>query len=234
MLLTDGRQFKARREIILSAGTIRTPQILMLSGIGPGPLFLQYNIPVIFDNPEVGKNFFDHFALFQVWRLRHPEKGLSMGSPNCDDQVFNKGSPCDWAVNEGTPPSLLRPASNADVKSGRETDQSLLHPERCFTETMVLYGLVGAPVPADGTFVTTSVMLLLPTSRGSLYIDMRIRMTGLSHVHSAGTAAMGKVIDSQLRVRGVKVLRIADASIFPAAIGGHLYCMVWQNRRPIS
>ncbi|KAM0803842.1 GMC oxidoreductase-domain-containing protein [Usnea florida] len=192
-----------------------------------------------------------------------------MGSPKCDDQVFDKSLPCDWAVNGGTPPSLLQPALNADVKSGKETDQSLLHPERCSTETMVLYGPVGAPVPADGTFVTTSVMLLLPTSRGRLHIvsaspldapaidanfydteidrtalihgneeappdmpnlteessdadiDMKIRMTGLFHVHSAGTAAMGKVIDSQLRVKGVKGSRIADASIFPTAIGGH-------------
>ena len=288
VLLTDGRQFKARREIILSAGTIGTPQILMLSGIGPGPLLSQYNIPVLFDNPEVGKNYFNHFALYQVWRLRNPEKGLSMGSPNCDDQIFNKGLPCDWAVNEGTPPNLLQPALNADVKSGKETDQSLLHPKRCLTETMVMYSPMGAPVPADGTFVTTSVMLLLPTSRGSLHIvsaspldapaidpnfydtetdrtalihgvrrvmkallgtssgklyiqneeappdmpnlteessdadiDMRIRMTGLSHAHSAGTAATGKVVDSQLRVKGVKGLRIADASIFPTAIGGH-------------
>lgn len=139
VLLTDGQQYKARRENVLSAGTIRTPQILMLSGIGPGALLSKQNIPVLVDNHEVGKNYFDHFALFQVWKLRDPEKGLSMGSPKWDDQAFYKGLPCDWAVNEGTPPNLLRPAFNADAKSGKVTDQSLLHPNRCLTETLVMY-----------------------------------------------------------------------------------------------
>lgn len=52
-------------------------------------------------------------------------------------------------------------------------------------------------------------------------IDTRVPMSGLSLPHSAGTAAMGKVVDIQLRVKGVKGLRVADASIFPTAIGGH-------------
>ncbi len=43
----------------------------------------------------------------------------------------------------------------------------------------------------------------------------------MSHAHSAGTAAMGKVVDTQLRVKGVRGLRVADASVFPVAIGGH-------------
>ena len=288
VVLTDGRQYKARREVILSAGTIRTPQILMLSGIGPGDLLSKQNIPVLVDNQEVGKNYFDHFALFQIWKLRDPEKGLSMGSSKWNDEAYYKGLPCDWAFNEGTPPNLLQPAFDADAKSGKVTDQSLLNPNRCLIETLVMYSPVGAPVPTDGTFIATSVMLLLPTSRGSLHIlsaspldapaidpnfydteidrtalihgirrvlkallgtsagksyikseeapsgmpaltvessdadiDTRIRMTGLSHAHSAGTAAMGKVVDSQLRVRGVKGLRVADASIFPTAVGGH-------------
>ena len=211
-----------------------------------------------------------------------------MRSSKWNDPAFYKGLPCDWAVNEGTPANLLEPALNADAKSGKVTDQSLLYPKRCLTETMVMYSPVGAPVPTNGTFVATSVMLLLPTSRGKLKIvsasplnapaidtnfydtetdrtalihgvrratkallgtsagklyiqseeapsempaltenssdadiDTRIRMAGLSHAHPAGTAAMGKVVDSQLRVKGVKGLRVADASIFPTAIGGH-------------
>ena len=51
-------------------------------------------------------------------------------------------------------------------------------------------------------------------------IHARIRMTGVSHAHAAGTAAMGKVVDACLRVHGIAGLRIADASILPVAIGG--------------
>ncbi|KAL9130377.1 MAG: hypothetical protein Q9217_001435 [Psora testacea] len=260
VLLVDGRQFKARKEIVLSAGTVKTPQILMLSGIGPADLLSKYDVSVVYDNLEVGKNYF----------------------------AFYKGLPCDWAVNEGVPPQSLEPALQADVAGGKMSDQSLLDPTRCLVETMVLYSPVGAPAPVNGSYLATSVMLLVPTSRGSVKIisasptddpaidpnfydtevdrtaliygtrrvikallgtsagrsyieceeappgipalkvessdadiDARIRMAGMSHAHSAGTAAMGKVVDSQLRVKGVKGLRIADASVFPVAIGGH-------------
>ena len=52
-------------------------------------------------------------------------------------------------------------------------------------------------------------------------IDARIRASGMPHAHSAGTAAMGKVVDSNLRVKGVSGLRVADANVFPVAVGGH-------------
>ena len=46
-------------------------------------------------------------------------------------------------------------------------------------------------------------------------------MAGVSHPHAAGTAAMGKVVDTRLRVYGIAGLRIADASVLPVAIRGH-------------
>lgn len=46
-------------------------------------------------------------------------------------------------------------------------------------------------------------------------IDARIRQTGSQHHHSGGTAAMGRVVDGEGRVVGVKRLRVADASVIP-------------------
>ncbi|KAM7198716.1 hypothetical protein V8F20_006031 [Naviculisporaceae sp. PSN 640] len=51
---------KAKREVILAAGTIHTPQILQLSGIGPAKLLKQAGIKVVEDLPGVGANFQDH------------------------------------------------------------------------------------------------------------------------------------------------------------------------------
>ncbi len=56
------RTVKASREVILSAGSINSPQLLQLSGIGPGSLLSDHNIPVVHDSPGVGHNMQDHLS----------------------------------------------------------------------------------------------------------------------------------------------------------------------------
>lgn len=46
----------ANKEVIVSAGTFQSPQLLMVSGVGPEPTLSQYNIPIIADRPGVGQN----------------------------------------------------------------------------------------------------------------------------------------------------------------------------------
>uniref|UniRef100_UPI00147810A4 glucose dehydrogenase [FAD, quinone] isoform X2 n=1 Tax=Osmia lignaria TaxID=473952 RepID=UPI00147810A4 len=63
-ILRDGRQqvIRVRREIVLSAGAINSPQLLMLSGVGPSEHLEEFNIPVISDL-RVGDNLQDHVGL---------------------------------------------------------------------------------------------------------------------------------------------------------------------------
>jgi choline dehydrogenase len=56
-------KISARREIILSAGAIQTPQILKLSGIGATEELAKLNIKTVHDSPKVGTNYFDHMSL---------------------------------------------------------------------------------------------------------------------------------------------------------------------------
>jgi len=72
--LVDGQRvtFHASGEVILSAGSLQTPQILQLSGIGPASLLRGLGIPVVHDAPEVGQNLQDHYQARTIVRLRDP------------------------------------------------------------------------------------------------------------------------------------------------------------------
>ncbi|KAL2844806.1 putative glucose dehydrogenase [Aspergillus pseudoustus] len=290
VVLADGRRFTARKEIILAAGTLRTPQVLLLSGIGPAETLKKFDIPTVLNAPAVGRNLTDHFALYQLYKLRNPERGLALGSSKLSDPIFMQGFPCDWAVNQAVPREILESALRKDEQAGHTTgDEALLAPGRPLVETLAVYAAAGVPnVPVDGSVIMTSVMLLGSTSRGTISIssasptdppvvdsnyfdtevdkmtlihgarrtmqalletdalkdyveaeitppgiptlsatsgdeefEARIRATGLAHHHPTGTAAMGKVVDTDLRVLGVRNLRIVDASVLPISIGGH-------------
>lgn len=65
-------EYLADREIILSAGTIQSPQLLQLSGIGPGDHLRRLGIDVVHDSPGVGQNLREHFMTFVRYSLKQP------------------------------------------------------------------------------------------------------------------------------------------------------------------
>ncbi|NIZ10617.1 GMC family oxidoreductase [Pseudooceanicola sp. HF7] len=63
---------RASREVILSAGSIKSPHLLLLSGIGPAEQLQQYGVPVVQDSAGVGENLQDHYGAFLSYRSRLP------------------------------------------------------------------------------------------------------------------------------------------------------------------
>jgi len=63
---------RAAREVVLSAGAFNTPQLLMLSGIGPADHLRQMGIAPIVDSPGVGKNLQDHLGIWITWNRTSP------------------------------------------------------------------------------------------------------------------------------------------------------------------
>jgi choline dehydrogenase len=70
-VLHQGRmvEVRAEREVLLCAGSIGSPQLLQLSGIGPGSLLQRHGIPVIADLPGVGANLQDHLQIRAVYKV---------------------------------------------------------------------------------------------------------------------------------------------------------------------
>src|SRR5690606_9258597 len=65
----ERRKIRARREVILAAGAIGSPQILELSGIGPGHLLRALGIDVVHDLPGVGENLHDHLQIRMIYKV---------------------------------------------------------------------------------------------------------------------------------------------------------------------
>ena len=174
--LADARQLyvKPGGEVLLCGGSYRSPQVLMLSGIGPKDEIARHNIPQQVDSPWVGRNFHDHQMIYRYWTLRHPEKGLAMGSPALSDPAYLKGNPADWLATLTVPADGLKAALAKDEGNSTIDDNHvLLKGSRSHLEMNVLYGVFGAEqiglnVPLDGSAIMTYYMACLPSARGSI------------------------------------------------------------------
>ncbi|WP_461472606.1 GMC family oxidoreductase [Pararhodobacter sp.] len=115
-----GRDMQARAgEVILSGGGINTPQILMLSGVGPGAALAALGIGVVLDQPNVGANLTDHQGLNYTYRMRVPTMndvlrpwwGKALVGLR---YLLTRGGPLSVSINHAggffrTDPSLTRP-----------------------------------------------------------------------------------------------------------------------------
>lgn len=69
----DGQQHvAAARDVVLSAGALHTPQLLQVSGVGPGPLLQRHGITVVHDLPGVGENLMDHVQYGAKFKTTSP------------------------------------------------------------------------------------------------------------------------------------------------------------------
>jgi choline dehydrogenase len=85
--LTDGDSLTARREVILSAGAIGSPQLLMLSGVGPGEHLRDHGIEVRHAVEEVGRNLQDHLQLRCAYRIDDSADTLNQRALSIDGRA---------------------------------------------------------------------------------------------------------------------------------------------------
>ena len=125
IMITQGLQkthIKARKEVILSAGSIGSPQLLMLSGVGKPDELKQHGIEVLHAANGVGKNLQDHLQARPVYKVNLPTintktRGLLNHLSIGLQYVFNRSGPMTLAASLGTAFLKTRPElSSPDIQ----------------------------------------------------------------------------------------------------------------------
>jgi len=269
--------FEANKEVILAAGSIGTPQLLQLSGIGPGALLQEHGITSRHTLEGVGGNLQDHLQVRSVYKVSNTvtlnqrfnslfgkvamgleyltKKTGPLTMPPSQLGAFAKSDDrqtsanIEWHVQPlsldkfGDPlhtfdaitPSVcnLRPSSRGSVTItsndsmtapairlnylSTEEDQQIAVNGLKFTRRIMAADALKKYMPEEwkpGPELTTDEQLLDAA-----------RNLGTTIFHPVGTCKMGSdelaVVDDELRVHGVKNLRVIDASIMPTITSGN-------------
>jgi choline dehydrogenase len=84
--LGESEELRAEREVILCGGSFNSPQLLMLSGVGPAEHLAMREIEVLLDQPAVGENLSDHACAYSVWTASEPSSLLDAMEPAALEQ----------------------------------------------------------------------------------------------------------------------------------------------------
>ena len=152
---------EATRETLLSAGSVGSPQILQLSGIGPGELLQRHGIEVVEDLPGVGENLQDHLQLRMAFKVQNAKTLNTMAS-----SWFGKmGIGLEYLLKRSGPmamaPSQLGAFARSDASQASANLEYHVQPL-----SLEKFGEALHPFPA----FTASVCNLRPSSRGHIRI----------------------------------------------------------------
>ena len=271
------RQFvEARREVVLCAGAVNSPQLLMLSGIGDRKQLRSHGIEVVQHSPQVGENLQDHLGTVLGFQAQRDTR-FAAGKPmQLGNYLIRRRSMLSSSAGEAygfvrSRPDLALPDLELFFGPGPFFDEGLAEPPgHAFTFGPILVkphsrGRI-ALRSADPTAKPIIDPRYLSDSDG---IDRAAMMEGLrvcakiadapplrdllgsmlrplgateiceetlesalddearTFYHPVGTCRMGtdpaSVVTSRLEVRGVDGLRVADASVMPTIIRGHIH-----------
>ena len=158
------RSARCRGEVVLAAGAIGSPQILMLSGIGPGEHLREHGIDVLLDRPGVGANLQDHLQL----RLIYKVKGISTLNERYHAPLGLVGMLAEYVLFRRGPLTMAPSQLGLFTRSDRDQPRANLqyHIQPLSLERF------GEPLHKFPAF-TASVSNLRPTSRGTLRLRSR-------------------------------------------------------------
>lgn len=239
---------RARAEVVLSAGAVDTPRLLLLSGVGPATELEAAGVPVRHDLPGVGRNLHDHPLCGVVYEALQP---IPAGRTNLaetsmlwrsDETLAGPDMQLMFIHVPFHPPHLSAPANSftigfATVPDARGSirlagpDPELapvIDPNYLGAESdmrRMRHGLtVAREIAATRAFAPWCGREALPGPDATSDAALRafIARATSTYYHPVGSCAMGTgpsaVVDPELRVHGLTGLRVADASVMPTIV----------------
>jgi len=263
-------------EVVLSAGAIGSPQILQVSGIGPGDVLREAGVAVHTDLPGVGRNLQDHLQIRMVYRVNVPtlnnqiNNALRRALIGMEYALFRTGpmsmgasQVCVFAKTQPgmdtpdiqyhfQPLSADKPGIEMHPFSGVTASVCQLRPESVgrieitspdpqaypSIQPNYLSSTKDQQTAVDAIRFTRNLMKTRamrpfvveevtpgPAHQSDAELLESARNISQTIYHPVGTCKMGNdaagVVDDRLRVRGIRGLRVADASIMPAIVSGN-------------
>jgi choline dehydrogenase len=280
-LLLDGQSIDltANKEVLLSAGAINSPQVLMLSGIGPKVHLAEKGIELKSDLPGVGQNLQDHLDTIVQHRCKDRNSySISLAlipryAKNAFNYLFNRqgiftsnvaeaggfdktqsaadipdiqyhflpailldhGRTTAFGYGYGVHVCGLYPTSRGEIKlrSNKPNEPAMIDPNYLThpdDQKVMIDGVRRArkilAAPSFEKYRSWEVGPG-PDAQSDDEILAFIRRKSETIYHPVGTCKMGDisdvmtVVDSELRVKGIKGLRVVDASVMPTLVGGN-------------
>jgi choline dehydrogenase-like flavoprotein len=153
------RSARCRGEIIMAAGSIGSPQIMMLSGVGPAADLSKLGIPVLLDRPGVGANLHDHLQLRMIYKVT----GITTLNEMYSSLLARAWMGVNYALFRRGPLTMAPSQLGAFTKSDATLDRANLQ----YHIQPLSLDKFGEPLHSFPAF-TISVTNVRPTSRGSL------------------------------------------------------------------
>jgi len=245
---TSRGEIRAARAVVLAGGSIQTPQLMMVSGLGPAAQLKAHGIDVIRDMPHLGQHLRDHVAAPVVWETHEAVSGweicpfeatmmlqLEEDAP-APDILFHFGLRVREKYDDGrlatngpavkASPNVTRATSEGQVRlSGPSMADKPVIDLNYFADPADLELLVKALKLTRQLGQTKAMQPLLraevhPGPGVQTDEEWRdyIRSVCETVYHPCCTAAIGRVVTPELKVMGIEGLFIVDASVFASLI----------------
>ncbi|KAK3907123.1 Glucose dehydrogenase [FAD, quinone], partial [Frankliniella fusca] len=241
-------KIRARREVVLAAGAVQTPHLLLLSGVGPRRHLEEHGVRVVADCPGVGANLQNHISFSVDFAVERVTPGANRLDMPAFQQFLQNGTGAMTSTGLSQLTGFLHSRFSDGVATGLPDLQVFF--EGCIANCSIT-GLPGEPSHQGGPMPFRMIPVVLrPKSRGEVRLrsrdptappkltanylkdryDVDLLIDGVRA--SSGTAPTrrttnpGAVLDARLRVRGVRGLRVADAAAIPHVVSANLNAAV--------